>query len=463
METDALLDFPADLFAGRRTRVLQDLGQDAMVLPAAPLLVRGGDSELPYRPDSELFYLTGCREPEAVLVLRGHGDRRRAVLFMRPRDPAMELWSGPRLGPDRARDLLGVETVRSTGKLEEELPELLRGAEQVHFRLGVGGGVERQVMEALRWSRTRGTRTGKGPRAVVDPGGILNEHRLRKAPEEVEAIRQAVRASVRGFRAAFGALRPGAGEWDVEAALVAGFRQGGATAPAFAPIVASGPNGCVLHYVDNQRRIGDGDLVLVDGGAEVRLYAADITRTAPASGRFTPPQREIYRLVDAARAAAVEAVAPGVPVDRVHRAALESLVAGLVELGVLEGEVAELIDTGAHRSYYPHQTSHWLGMDTHDPGDYVVSGSPRLLEPGMVLTVEPGLYFPPPGFLGGTESGAGDSSREGGGSSASDPAAAFRGIGIRIEDDVLVTPEGREVLTRDLPTDPGEMEAAVGG
>jgi Xaa-Pro aminopeptidase len=493
METDTLLDFPAELFARRRSRVLHHLGEDAMVLPAAPPLIRGGDSELPYRPDSDLFYLTGCREPEAVLVLRGHGDRERSVLFVRPRDPTMEVWTGPRLGPRGAQDLLRVDGVRSIATLEEELPELLRGAPRVHFRLGLSPAVEKGVMEALRWSRTRGSRTGSGPRGVVDPGGILHELRLRKEPEEVAAMRQAVAASVQGFQEAFRVLGPGVGEWEVEAALVAGFRRGGATGPAFAPIVASGPNGCVLHYVDNQRRIRGPELVLMDAGAEVRLYAADISRTVPASGRFTPAQRDVYQCVEAARAAGVAAVAPGVPVDRVHRAALECLVKGLVELGVLEGDVEELLEAEAHRPFYPHQTSHWLGLDTHDPGDYAISGSPRVLEPGMVLTVEPGLYFPPVGFLGETEalagaegvplagsasagsgtpapgprSGAPSGQRPRQGSGTGDPgpdlAAAYRGMGIRIEDDILVTEEGCEVLTAALPTDPDELEALLKG
>ncbi len=478
METDPLLDFPLELFARRRRRVLDLLGDDAMVLPAASPLVRGGDSELPYRPDSDLFYLTGCREPDAVLVLRGHADQDRAVLFLRPRDPALELWTGPRLGPDRARERLGIDATRSVETLPDELPGLLRGALRVHFRLdgrgrerpGVAGAAEAGVLEALRWSRTRGARTGAGPRGVTDPGGILHELRLRKDPEEVQAIRQAVAASVAGFQAAFALLRPGVGEWEVEAALVAGFRRSGATAPAFSPIVASGQNACVLHYIENQRRVREGEMVLLDAGAEVRLYAGDITRTVPASGRFSPVQRELYRVVEGARAAAVEAVAPGVSVDRVHRTAARRLVEGMVELGVLEGDVDRLMEEKAWRPWYPHQTSHWLGLDTHDPGDYAVGGAPRILEPGMVLTIEPGLYFPPPGFLGEDSADPGGAPKappdgEGGGRDGEgrDGAAPFRGMGIRIEDDVLVTPEGREVLTAALPTDPDEVEDRIGG
>jgi Xaa-Pro aminopeptidase len=373
--------------------------------------------------------------------------------------PGMPGWNSGR-DPASARPgrgALGIEDTRSVGSLSQELPRLLHGARRVHFRLegrgpGVrgGGSGEAGVLEALRWSRTRGARTGSGPRGLTDPGVLLHELRLRKEPEEVQAIRQAVAASVAGFEAAFSLMRPGVGEWALEAALVAGFRRGGATGPAFAPIVASGPNGCVLHYVENQRRIRGPELVLMDAGAEVRLYAADISRTVPASGRFTPAQRDVYRCVEAARAAGVAAVAPGVPVDRVHRAALECLVEGLVELGVLEGDVEELLEAEAHRPFYPHQTSHWLGLDTHDPGDYAVSGS-----------------SPAPGTGNGPDHGAGTllptaplAAHPGPGGEG-DLAAPFRGTGIRIEDDVLVTKEGSEVLTAALPTDPDEVEARI--
>jgi Xaa-Pro aminopeptidase len=305
------------------------------------------------------------------------------------------------------------------------------------------------VLDALRWGRTRGMRTGSGPRGIQDPGGILHELRLRKDAEEIAALRQAVEATVAGFRAAFAGLVPGVGEWDLEARLVAGFRQAGGTAPAFSPIVASGPNGCILHSIENQRRIQAGDLVLLDAGAEVRMYAADITRTVPASGAFTPPQRDVHGWVEEARARAVAAVAPGVPFDRIHRVAVEALAEGLVEMGVVSGSVEAVVETGAYRQYYPHQTSHWLGLDTHDPGDYAVDGRSRILEPGMVLTIEPGLYFPPPGFLGETAGGG-------------EGATPFHGIGVRIEDDVWVTAEGAEVLTAALPTDPDRIVEGVG-
>jgi len=449
METNPMLDFSPALFALRRSRALTALGRDALVLPAAPVLHRGGDSELPYRPDSDLFYLTGFREPEAILVLRGDLEGGRTVLFVRPRDPTLEQWTGPRMGPDLARELLGISEVRRLEDFESALPALLQGVPRIHYRLGSSARVEAGVMEAMRWGRTRGMRTGSGPRGIQDPGEILHELRLRKDPEEIEAMRQAVQATVAGFQSALAGLAPGVGEWDLEAWLVAGFRRGGGTAPAFSPIVASGPNGCILHSIENQRRVREGDLVLIDAGAEVRMYAADITRTVPASGHFTPPQREVYLWVEEARARAVAAVAPGVPFDRLHRVAVETLAEGLIAMGVLSGSVEGVVETGAYRRYYPHQTSHWLGLDTHDPADYAVEGRSRTLEPGMVLTIEPGLYFPPPGFLGD-------------GGSEAPAVAAFHGIGIRIEDDVRVTSDGFEVLTAALPTDPDRIVEGVG-
>lgn len=434
-------DFDPGSFARRRARVLDDLGDDAMVLPAAPPVVRSGDSELPYRPDSELYYLTGWREPEALLVLRGFADEDREVLFVRERDPKVERWTGLRMGPDAAGRRLGIETTEGVGGLDERLPELLKGAERVQFRLGRNQRVQRLVEAALDEARSRGARTGRGPRGVLDPGGILDELRLTKDDGEIASIREAARISALGFRAAFEQMEPGAGEWEVEAALVRTFRSEGAQAPAFAPIVAAGTNACVLHYIENGARMQDGDLVLIDAGAEYRMYAADISRTFPVSGSFTPEQRDVWSLVNRARREAIEQVAPGVPFERIHDKATRVLVEGLVELGVLEGDVDERIAEGAHKDFFPHQTSHWLGLDTHDPGDYRTGGESRTLESGMVLTVEPGLYLPPRGLFGDD-------------TGVSGPLA---GIGVRLEDDVLVTATGRDVLTETLPTDPDEL------
>ncbi len=440
--------FALELFVRRRTKVLESLGSGAMILPAAPPLLRSGDSELRYRPSSELFYLTGCAEPEAVLVLRGHADSDRCTLFVQERDPDAERWNGPRPGPDHARELYGIDAVHPVAALPERLPGLLLGAEQLHFRLSAGSAgspVEAAVLRTLRHARAIGAREGRGPRGVVDPGGILDEMRLRKDPEEIHALRTAAQITVASFAEAIAMARPGMGEWELEAAVEAGFRRRGAGAPAFATIVGSGPNGCVLHHVMNDRVIREGELVLLDAGAEVRNYAGDVTRTFPTGGRFSPEQRAAYEVVEAARSGAVAAIRPGVTIQSVHREATRSLVEGLVSLGILEGTVDDLLEREAHRRWFPHRTSHWIGLDTHDPGDYRVNGFDRELEAGMVLTVEPGLYFP----------SEGDESPSG-------LPAGFQGIGIRIEDDILVTDEGHEVLSAGLPTDPDAIEEWVG-
>jgi Xaa-Pro aminopeptidase len=409
-----------------------------MILPAAPPLFRAGDSELRYRPDSELFYLTGFREPEAVLVLRGFADEARSILFVRSRDPDAELWTGPRAGPDGARDLVGIEEARPLEELDEALPGLLKGADRVHLRLGLHPRIERGVVAALRESRLKGSRTGAGPRGLVDPGEILDEMRLRKDPLEIEAIRTAAAITVAGFERGIGRVRPGAGEWEIEAEVEGEFRRRGALGPSFGTIVGAGRNACVLHYIENECRMEAGDLLLLDAGADWRMYSGDVTRTVPVSGRFGDRQREIYDIVESARRAAVDRAGPGTRTDEVHLASTGAIVRGLLDLGVLSGSFDELLETKAYEAYFPHRTSHWLGLNTHDPGDYARGGAPRPLEVGMVLTIEPGLYFPP-----GTDS-------------------PWAGIGVRIEDDVLVTPNGPENLTESLPTDPAEVEAMVG-
>lgn len=411
-----------------------------MVLPAAPLRYRSRESAYRYRPDSELFYLTGLTEPKAVAVLRGFADEDRFVLFVDERDEEAERWSGPRLGPKAAREAHGADAAYPRGELEERLLDLIGGARSLHFRLGRTPDLQGVVEEALARARRRGPRKGTGPRAVVDPGEILDEMRLVKDEEELARIRQACEVTVEGFRRGAAAIAAGVGEWAVEAELEASFRRSGARGPGFATIVGSGANACVLHYEENRSVLREGDAVLIDAGAEVDLYHGDVSRTFPVSGRWSPPQRELYQVVESARMAAVAAVEPGATTRRVHRAALEVLVDGLLELGVLEGSREEALEEETYKAFFPHRTSHWLGLDVHDPGDYARGGEPRELVPGMVLTVEPGLYVTP--------------QAEGG-------AAPFAGTGIRVEDDVKVTEEGREVLTRDLPTSVEEVEELV--
>jgi len=433
------LETPSETLQARRRAVQSALGGGAMVLPAAPLQYRSRDGEHRYHPDRNLYYLTGATEPETVAVLTG-GDAPRFVLFVRDRDAEAELWSGPRLGPEGARERFHPDACHPVGELAERLPELLRGADRVFFRLGREDALEAHVREALEWSRGRGARTGAGPRAVVDPGEVLDDLRVVKDAHEIALLRRAVELSVDGHKAAVRAIAPGVGEWAVEAEVDRAFRVGGARGPAYETIVGAGPNACVLHYVENASIIGAGELVLVDAGAEYGLYHGDVTRTYPASGRFSPEQRDVYDVVEAALQAGIAAARPGALVGDVHAAATRVIVDGLVSLGAVRGRPAEILDNQAHKPFYPHQTSHWLGLDVHDSGDYTKDGVSRRLEPGMVFTVEPGLYFRP---------------------GLPETPGRLAGIGVRIEEDVVVTPDGCEVLTRALPSAAGEIEALM--
>ena len=432
---------PPSVFETRREAALRALGDGVMVLPAAPVSLRSRDTEFPYRPDSELFYLTGLLEPESVAVLVG-GAEPRTILFVPERDPDAELWSGPRMGPDGAAEVSGVQEIHPRGDLEGRLAGLLGGGDRIHVRLGRHTGLDAAVLVALAEARSRGARAGTGPRGVVDPGEILDELRLRKDVHEIQRMRAAAELTLEGHRAGARVIRVGAGEWEVQAAIDAAFRAGGGSGPGYETIVGSGPNACVLHYVANARLIEGGDLVLVDAGAEFALYQGDVTRVYPASGTFTVEQRAVYEVVDAARVAGLARVAPGASVADVHRSAVEVLAEGLVALGVLPGPADDVVAQESYRALFPHQTSHWLGLDVHDPGDYTVGGASRVLEPGMVLTVEPGLYFPV-----GSEGGA----------------ARFAGMGVRLEDDILVTEGGGELLTGALPTAMDAIEGLMRG
>lgn len=428
-------------FRERRERFLAAIGEGVAVIPAAPELLKSRDTEIRYRPDSDLFFLTGFGEPEAVAVLTPHDPAHRFTLFVRPRDPSRETWTGPRAGVEGARERFGADAAYPIEELGERLHKLLEPADAVWLALGVNAELDRLVTESLRKFRVSRPRSGKGPWDVRDPGAVLDATRLVKEPNEVERMREAARVSAQGHLAAMRVARPGVGEWELEAALDGTFRRLGAFGPSFPSIVGSGANATVLHYVTNDRVVADGDLVLVDAGAEVGMYCGDITRTWPVSGRFSPAQREVYDLVLEAEEAAIAAVGPGVPFSQIHEVTLRVLVPGMVRLGLLEGEPEALVEQGAYRRFYMHQTSHWLGLDVHDAGPYRERGGDFVtLRPGMVLTIEPGLYIPV----------------------ADDIPERLRGIGVRIEDDVLVTEEGHEILTRDVPVRPEEVEALVG-
>lgn len=437
-----LAGFPLEVFRDRRARLSAALGDGVLLLPAAALLHRSRGTEHRYRPDSELFYMTGWTEPGALAVLLGEERDDPFVLFVPEREAEEELWNGPRRGPDEAKELLGCDAAFPSAELEDRLPGLLKGARHIYSRLGVHRWLDRLVIRTLSAARASGARTGGGPRSLSDPGQVLDEIRLRKDPFEQERIRAATSLSVASFKEALASVRPGRGEWEVEAMLESAFRLRGASGPAFPTIVGSGPNARFLHYRDNRDEMRGEDLVLVDGGAEVGMYSGDITRTVPVSGRFDPRQRDLYDLVLRAHDVAIASIRPGVRLEEVHKKACRVLTEGLAEVGILDGRLDDLLESQAYRPYFPHNTSHWLGLDLHDVGDYAVAGVSRVLEPGMVLTVEPGLYFP-------TGEGL--------------PETPFDGMGIRIEDDVLVLDEGVEVLTEDLPVAPQKIEGLLAG
>lgn len=414
-------------FHDRRMRVLAALGERAvMVLIAGPELRVGRDTELRYAPDADFHYLTGIVEPEAVLVLGAAVENGPYALFVRERDPERELWTGELAGPERARELTGADNAYPLRELTERLPKMIAGADLLYARLDAPhiDGMP-SIARLVATGKRRRARHGTGVHTVAEPGLLLDEMRLRKDEHEIGRIRNAARISVAAFEKARDAIRDGAGEWEIEAALEGTFRALGGDGPAFPTIVGSGPNATVLHYIANNRRMRSGELVLLDAGARADMYCADISRTY-AVGDVADEVHALHDVVRNAHDRALAAARPGARIGDVHDAAREALAEGLVTLGLMKPgrEGDEWSD--ALRRYYPHQTSHWLGLDVHDVGDYVVNGKSRVLEPGMVFTVEPGLYV---------------------GALDPDAPGALRGVGVRLEDSVLVVPDGVEVLT----------------
>jgi Xaa-Pro aminopeptidase len=428
-------------FASRR-RVLVERLDGAALLPAAPVAIRNNDVEHEYRQDSDLYYLTGCVEPEAALLLVPNHLEHRAVMFVRPRDAEREAWDGARLGVEGSVTALGVDAAYPITELAERLPGYLARHERLYHRLGRDRGIDDVVLAAIEKARARGRSVQAWPTAIVDPSVFVHEARLVKAEDEIAAMRRAAEITRDAHLAAMRLAAPGRMEHELDAAIREVFRREGCERWAYGPIVGSGPNATVLHYRKNARRMEAGELVLVDAGCEHAYYASDVTRTFPVSGAFSEAQRRLYEIVLEAEQASVEAVRPGATIDGVHEVAVRVIVAGLVRLGVLSGDVDALVAAQAHKPYFMHRTSHWLGMDVHDVGAYYVGGAPRPLAPGMVLTVEPGLYFRADDASVPTE---------------------LRGLGVRIEDDVLVTSEGRRELTHDIPKAAADVERACRG
>ena len=429
-------------FAGRRARFLERIGGGVAILAAAPQLYKSRDTEVRFRQDSDFYYLTGFDEPDAVAVLTPHDDTHRFTLFVRPRDREREAWAGRRAGVEGAVEQYGADAAYPIGELDDHLRRLVEPAERIVYALGSDAALDARVVDLVAHFRRARQRSGRGPIHVDDPAAVLDAMRVIKDAGEIERLRAAAALTAEGHRAAMRLARPGIGEWELEAELEYVFRRGGGSGPAYPSIVGAGANATVLHYVTNDCRAADGDLVPIDAGAELDMYCGDITRTFPVTGRFTPAQRAVYEVVLAAEEAAIAAVRPGAPFSGIHDAAVHVLTAGMVDLGLLQGDVETLIAEGAYRRFYLHQTSHWLGLDVHDVGLYRQGDDSVLLEPGMVLTVEPGLYVP---------------------ADADDVPDVLRGVGVRIEDDVLVTAEGNELLTRGVPVLPDEIEALMTG
>ncbi len=423
-------------FRQRRQQLLHRMGAGVAVIPTAPETVRSRDSHYPYRFDSYFYYLTGFAEPESVLILIA-GAQPKSVLFCRDKDLEREIWDGFRYGPDGAKEFFGVDEAYSISRLDELAPQLLANQPRLFFALGADSAWDGRVSGWLNQLRSQ-VRTGvSAPPDVADVRALLDDMRLIKAPEEIDTMKRAASISAAAHRRAMRATRPGVMEYEVEAELLHEFRRQGAQSPAYHSIVAGGANACVLHYVFNNARLHDGDLLLIDAGCELDGYASDITRTFPVNGRFSGPQKELYELVLAAQAAAVEAIRPGAGWNDPHEAALRVLAQGFIDVGLCQGTLDAVLESGDYRRFYMHRTGHWLGLDVHDAGNYKQGDAWLALEPGMVLTVEPGCYVRP----------------------ADNVPKHFWDIGIRIEDDAVVTASGCEIITHEVPKTVAEIEA----
>jgi len=426
-------------YARRRQNLMQHIGDGIAIVPSAPIARRNGDVLYRYRPDSDFFYLTGFSEPEAVAVLipgRASGE---FLIFCRERNRAEEMWDGHRAGLEGAVQNFNADDAFPIDDIEDILPGLLENRSKVYCNLGRYPDFDEQLLHWLSDVKNRKRSGITAPGELVDLGYILHELRLIKGAAEIRAMKKAASVSVAAHCRAMSRCRPGMFEYEIEAELEYAFRQGGAQYPAYPSIVAGGENACILHYIDNNRRLRKHDLLLIDAGAEIDCYCADITRTFPVGGRFSGRQKALYEIVLEAQLVAINAVSPGASFNDPHEAAVRTITTGLKDLKLLKGSVDSLIEKTAYRKFFVHRTSHWLGLDVHDVGEYRLGETWRVLEPGMVLTIEPGIYVPAHRSI----------------------PKQWHGIGIRIEDDVLVTRKGHEVLTQDAPKDPAAIEALM--
>jgi Xaa-Pro aminopeptidase len=432
------------VYRKRRDAVLKSMrersGGGVALVPTAAEVPRNRDSLYPFRHDSYFYYLSGFPEPEAVIALVADPDGDRHVLFCRERNEEREIWDGFRYGPDAAKEIFGFDEAHPIGALHDKLPEIAANRPALFTPLGLFEPWDRKVTELLNEVRSR-VRTGvAAPDEVVDVRAALDTMRLVKDEHELALMRRACTISSAAHRRAMGATRPGMFEYEVEAELLHEFLREGAQAVAYSSIVASGPNACVLHYRENNRQMNDGELLLIDAGCEFQGYASDITRTFPVGGKFSGPKKAVYEVVLAAQLACIDAVKPGAPFHDYHAVAERVLAQGFIDLGLVAGSLDAVLESGSYKQFYMHRAGHWLGMDVHDAGLYQVRGESMRLAPGMVLTVEPGAYIRP----------------------AANVPEAFWNIGVRIEDDVLVTATGVENMTAGAPKSVAEVEAAVG-
>ncbi len=432
---------PVKEFAERRRKLMERMAPDSIaIVPAAPERVRNRDVLHPFRQDSDFHYLTGFDEPEAVLALIPGREHGASVLFCKERNPEQEQWNGFLIGPDGAIERFGLDDAFPIADIDDILPGMIEGRSRVYYPMGRDQGFDTRVMDWVKVIRSKVRSGAHPPGELVALEHLLHDLRLYKSANEIKAMSKACTISAEAHCKAMKRARRGGYEYNLEAELIHTFMEHGARFTAYPSIVGGGANGCILHYIENSAPLKDGDLVLIDAGCEYEYYASDITRTFPVSGKFSPEQKALYEVVLAAQAAAIEAVHPDNHWDHPHEAAVRVLCQGLIDLGLLSGTVEQVIEQESYRPFYMHRTGHWLGLDVHDVGDYKVDDAWRQLEPGMALTVEPGLYISP------------DDTRV---------DERWRGIGIRIEDDVVVTRTGCRVLTDGVPKTVAEIEALM--
>ncbi len=417
------------------------------IIPAAPEAVRSHDTNYRYRQNSDFFYLTGFTEPEAIAVIAPAREHK-YTLFVRPRNPEREIWEGPRAGVEGAKNVYGADEALPAAEFDEKLFEILDGAATLYYAFGRDPQLDGKIIRQLALMRAMNRKPVSPPQTIIDPGSILHEMRIFKNPAELEIMQRAADIAAEAHIEAMKTARPGMKEFEIEALIEHVFRRHGATAPAYTSIVGAGRNATVLHYINNDGTLRDGDLLLLDAGAEYKGYASDITRTFPINGKYTKEQRDIYDLVLATQMSCIDMVRPGVRLDDLKAHSVEMLTEGMVRLGLLKGDPAKLIEEKKFMQFYMHNLGHFLGIDVHDAGRYYFDGESRPAEPGMVMTVEPGLYISPD-----TENIPEEFNK--------DIPAKYLGIGVRIEDDVLVTEDGCRVLTSKVPKQPEEIEALM--